>query len=125
MMKKQSNTDENISEISTYIDSIDNTITSLSTSIRDIIREARSAANEDMMPTPQLAEMISATIKEQILIEFNLSKEYTKVVEDITGTFKLFRSNELSDFKTWDEILRFTLSGKSFLNWSWKDFTIQ
>ena len=48
-----------------------------------------------------------------------------KDVQDMTGTFKLLRSNELSDFKTWDEILRFTLSGKSFLNWSWKDFTIQ
>ena len=52
MMKKQSNADENISKISTDIDSIDDTITSLSTSIRDIIREARSVANEDMMPTP-------------------------------------------------------------------------
>ena len=54
-----------------------------------------------------------------------LQLENQKDVQDMTGTFKLLRSNELSDFKTWDEILRFTLSGKSFLNWSWKDFTIQ
>lgn len=96
MMKKQSNADENISKISTDIDSIDDTITSLSTSIRDIIREARSVANEDMMPTPQLAEMISATIKEQILIEFNLSKNMRipradstkKIIENTVRTYQ-------------------------------------
>lgn len=95
-MKKQCNSDGNISDITNEIDSIGNTITSLSTSIRSIMQATSTASNENMMPTPQLAEMITATIKEQILIEFNLSRNMRiprgdstqKIIENTIRTYQ-------------------------------------
>lgn len=45
-------------------------ITSLSSSIKGIIEENKSIRNKKIYPTPQLSEMIGATIKEQLMTEF-------------------------------------------------------
>lgn len=56
---------------------IQENIESLSTSIELMNSRSAKNANASILPDPKLAEMITSTIKEQLTIEFTLSKNMT------------------------------------------------
>lgn len=64
---------------------------SLSSSTINLMKEVSNSRNEKIYPTPQLAEMIGATIQEQIMTEITLRSDMSvplpgsKAVEDVTN----------------------------------------
>jgi regulator of replication initiation timing len=73
-MIRQNFSNDKVDDVSAMMDSVSKTISTLSTSISSVLKENNRLHNEKIMPSPNLAEMITATIKEQLSIEFNLSK---------------------------------------------------
>ncbi len=74
LMIRQNFSNDKVDDVSAMMDSVSKTISTLSTSISSVLKENNRLHNEKIMPSPNLAEMITATIKEQLSIEFNLSK---------------------------------------------------
>lgn len=42
-----------------------------------------------------------------------------------TGKYRILRASNKDNFKTWNEILKFTLYGQKPSTWLWKDFTVE
>jgi hypothetical protein len=77
------------------ITSVQQNIKSLTSSIGHVIKENQTIRGEKVYPSPQLAELIQATIKEQITIEMLLSNKMRiankdsvgKIIENVSKTY--------------------------------------
>ena len=61
-------------------------------------------------------------------IDINLvgvKDKYSGIENVATGSFKLVRTDNTSDFTSWREILKFALYGQQPSTWSWRDCTIE
>jgi len=70
-------------------------LTSLTTSVGQTLKQYAAEMNRQIMPTPQLAEMMNQTIQEQIAIEVSLSKHklapdsgyVEKIIANVKATY--------------------------------------
>lgn len=72
-------------------------------------------------------KLIADMYKDNGYVLLTMEGEYDDYDEEksMTGAFLISRSSEDSDFKTWEEILRFRANGVYPSRWSYKDFTVE
>lgn len=72
-------------------------------------------------------ELKADMYKDNGYVLLTMEGEYDKFDEEksMTGAFLISRSSEDSDFKTWEEILRFRATGVYPSRWEYKDFTVE
>lgn len=95
MLTKQRNQDNRSIRMDNEISSVRKNIMSLSTSIDLVLKDYKRMEEQSIYPGPQLADMITSTIKEQIAIELTLSKNMripskSSVNKIITNTIKTY-----------------------------------
>lgn len=74
VLNKQKNIDTSLDDLRVMCDNTETNTSALSTSIDYIFKEYKQAMDNKIYPTPNLAEMITTTIKEQIAVETILTK---------------------------------------------------
>ena len=74
-----------------------------------------------------IAALLDDMYKDNGYVLLTMEGEYDKFDEEksMTGAFLISRSSEDSDFKTWEEILRFRATGVYPSRWEYKDFTVE
>lgn len=95
ILKKHIIYDDKLYVMSDDITSVQQNIKSLTSSIGHVIKENQTIRGEKVYPSPQLAELIQATIKEQITIEMLLSNKMRiankdsvgKIIENVSKTY--------------------------------------
>lgn len=74
ILKKQKSIDYILNEVSESNNNTELELSTLSTSIDSMFKEYKKSMNTKIYPTPQLSDMITTTIKEQVAIETILTK---------------------------------------------------
>ena len=77
---------------------------------------------------PEIHAELFATLNfENGYIVLNLSghKNDDGVEEAVSGTFKILRASDETNYSTWNEVVKFSLQSQLPSQWSWKDFTIK
>lgn len=73
------------------------------------------------------AELIASLNFENGYIALNLNgyKNDDGIEEVVSGTFKILRASDETNYATWNEVVKFSLQSQLPSQWSWKDFTIK
>ena len=84
-------------------------LSTLATSIDSIFKEYKQSMNTKIYPTPQLADMITTTIKEQVAVETILTKNL-RIIDK--NTVNIIIENTIKTYPHVDEsyIIKKTLS---------------
>lgn len=109
ILKKQKSIDYVLNEVSVSNNNTELELSTLSTSIDSIFKEYKQSMNTKVYPTPQLADMITTTIKEQVAVETILTKNL-RIVDK--NTVNIIIENTIKTYPHIDEsyIIKKTLS---------------
>ena len=109
ILKRQKIIDTNLYEISMISNNTETELSTLSTSIDSLFKEYKQSIDKKIYPTPQLVEMITTTIKEQIAVETILTKNL-RIIDK--NTVNIIIENVIKTYPHVDEsyIIKKTLS---------------
>ena len=109
ILKKQKSIDYVLNEVSVSNNNTESELSTLSTSIDSMFKEYKQSMNTKIYPTPQLVDMITTTIKEQVAVETILTKNL-RIIDK--NTVNIIIENTVKTYPHVDEsyIIKKTLS---------------
>lgn len=109
ILKKQKSIDDVLNEVAISNNNTESELSTLSTSIDSMFKEYKQSMNTKIYPTPQLADMITTTIKEQVAVETILTKNL-RIIDK--NTVNIIIENTTKTYPHVDEsyIIKKTLS---------------
>lgn len=109
ILKKQKSIDDVLNDVAISNNNTESELSTLSTSIDSMFKEYKQSMNTKIYPTPQLADMITTTIKEQVAVETILTKNL-RIIDK--NTVNIIIENTTKTYPHVDEsyIIKKTLS---------------